>query len=147
MLMERISKTAVVAALAFLFSLVAFGNITDYGANLPFVQHVLTMDTIFPSATIRYRAIEAPALQQVAYLLIIAVEVVSAGLCWFGFMRLLRHLRAPSAAFNRAKSTPSPGLRSATCSGRSDSSPLVASGSGCGCHMSGTALRARSAFW
>jgi predicted small integral membrane protein len=103
MLLERISKTAIVAALAFLFSLVAFGNITDYGANLPFVQHVLMMDTIFPSATIRYRAVEAPALQQGAYLLIIAVEVISAALCWFGTMRLLRHLRAPGAAFNGAK--------------------------------------------
>ncbi|WP_336487047.1 DUF2165 domain-containing protein [Methylobacterium nigriterrae] len=94
MLMGRASKTAVVAAIALLLSLVAFGNITDDGANLPFVQHVLAMDTIFPSATIRYRAIEAPALQQTAYLLIVAVEVVSAVLCWFGTARLLRHLRA-----------------------------------------------------
>ena len=81
MLMGRISKIAVVAAIAFLFSLVAFSNITDYRANLPFVQHVLMMDTIFPSAAIRYRAIEAPAMQQAAYLLIIAVEAVSAALC------------------------------------------------------------------
>ncbi|GJE46918.1 DUF2165 family protein [Methylobacterium soli] len=110
MLMGRISKATVVTAIAFLFSLVAFGNITDYGANLPFVQHVLMMDTIFPSATTRYRAVEAPALQQAAYLLIIAVEVLSAGLCWLGVVRLLRSLRVSGAAFNRAKSTAVAGL-------------------------------------
>ena len=110
MLMGRISKIAVVAAIAFLLSLVAFGNITDYRANLPFVQHVLMMDTIFPSAAIRYRAIEAPAMQQAAYLLIIAVEVVSAALCWFGVVRLFRSLRASGAAFNRTKSTAIAGL-------------------------------------
>jgi predicted small integral membrane protein len=110
MLTGRISKTTVVAALAFLFSLVAFGNITDYGANLPFVQHVLMMDTVFPSATTRYRAIEAPALQQAAYLLIIAVEVISAALCWFGVIRLLWSLRASGAVFNRAKRTSVAGL-------------------------------------
>jgi predicted small integral membrane protein len=110
MLTGRISKISVVAALALLFSLVAFGNITDYRANLPFVQHVLMMDTVFPSATTRYRAVEAPALQQAAYLLIIAVEVISAALCWFGTMRLLRSARAPGAAFNRAKSTAVAGL-------------------------------------
>jgi predicted small integral membrane protein len=110
MLMGRISKTVVVAAIAFLFSLVAFGNITDYGTNLPFVQHVLMMDTLVPSAAIRYRAVEAPALQQAAYLLIIAVEVVSAALCWFGVIRLFRSLRASGAAFNRAKSMAVAGL-------------------------------------
>ena len=110
MLMGRISKATVVAAIAFLLSLVAFGNITDYETNLAFVQHVLMMDTIFPSATTRYRAVEAPALQQAAYLLIITVEVGSAALCWFGVVRLLRHLLAPGAAFNRAKSTSVAGL-------------------------------------
>ena len=81
MLTGRISKTVVVVAIAFLFSLVAFGNITDYRANLPFVQHVLLMDTVFPSATTRYRVVEAPAPQQAVYILIIAVEVISAARC------------------------------------------------------------------
>ena len=54
----RLSKTAMVAAIAFFASLTAFGNITDYGTNWAFVQHVLSMDTIDPTATIRYRAID-----------------------------------------------------------------------------------------
>ena len=78
MVLLRASKALCVAGMALLVSLVAFGNITDYGTNLAFVQHVLTMDTIFPDATIRYRAIDSPALQRAAYWLIIAAEVLTA---------------------------------------------------------------------
>jgi hypothetical protein len=46
-----LSKTAMVAAIALFASLVAFGNITDYGTNWAFVQHVLSMDTVFPTTT------------------------------------------------------------------------------------------------
>ena len=110
MRITRLSKAAAVAAVALLFSLAAFDNITDYGTNLLFVQHVLAMDTIFPNASIRYRAITAPALQYVAYALIIAAEVASAGLCWVGAAQLLRHLRDSGQRFNRAKSTAIAGL-------------------------------------
>ena len=41
------AKTAMVAAIALFASLVAFGNVTDYSTNFAFVQHVLSMDTIF----------------------------------------------------------------------------------------------------
>ncbi|ACL57652.1 DUF2165 family protein [Methylobacterium nodulans] len=110
MTLVRLSKTLVVAAVALLFSLVAFGNITDFGTNLPFVQHVLMMDTTFPGATIRYRAVTAPALHQAAYLIIIMIEISSAALCWIGFIQLLRHLRGKAVAFNRAKSVAIAGL-------------------------------------
>src|SRR3546814_8277653 len=76
--------------MALFASLVAFGNITDYGANLPFVQHVLAMDTIFPDSTIRYRAIHTPWLHHAAYLTIILLEIATALLCWLGAMALFR---------------------------------------------------------
>ena len=98
----RLSKTALVAAIAFFASLVAFGNITDYGTNWAFVRHVLSMDTIFETSTIRYRAIESPTLQTTAYLLIITAETATAVLCWIGAARLL-FASADAAAFNRAK--------------------------------------------
>jgi predicted small integral membrane protein len=66
MLAIRIAKAALVAAVALLASLVSFGNLTDYGTNFAFVQHVLSMDTIYPFSTIRYRAITNPALHHVA---------------------------------------------------------------------------------
>jgi predicted small integral membrane protein len=103
MMAIRAAKVAMVAAIALFASLVAFGNVTDYGTNFAFVQHVLTMDTIFPASTIRYRAITAPALHHAAYALIIAVEIAVAILCWIGAIILVRRLRSDAAAFNRAK--------------------------------------------
>ncbi|MBV8157066.1 MAG: DUF2165 family protein, partial [Dyella sp.] len=41
----RLSKILLMAAIALWLALVAFGNLTDYGSNWPFVQHVLAMDT------------------------------------------------------------------------------------------------------
>lgn len=103
MIVIRLAKIAMVAAIALFASLVAFGNITDYGTNFAFVQHVLSMDTIFERSTIRYRAIESPTLQHLAYAAIIATEALTAVLCWVGAVVLLRRLRADAAAFNRAK--------------------------------------------
>jgi predicted small integral membrane protein len=99
----RIAKTAMVAAIAVLFSIVAFGNITDYGTNFAFVQHVLSMDTLFPTTTITYRAITSPARHRLAYAAIIATEIAIALLCWLGALALLRALYAPAERFNRAK--------------------------------------------
>jgi predicted small integral membrane protein len=103
MLAIRAAKIVLVAAVALHASLVAFGNVTDYGTNWLFVQHVLSMDTIFPTATIRYRAIAGPLLQQAAYLLIIATEIAVAALCWIGAWRLFANRRAGAVDFNRAK--------------------------------------------
>lgn len=104
MLAVRVSKVVLVAAMALFATLVAFGNITDYGSNFAFVQHVLMMDTIFPNATIHYRAIESPFLHHAAYIFIIAAEALVAILCWAGAYRLLLKVRASPADFNRAKS-------------------------------------------
>ena len=110
MIAIRAAKVATVAAIALFASLVAFGNLTDYDTNLAFVQHVLSMDTTFASSTIKYRAITDPALQRVAYALIIATEAATAVLCWIGAGVLVRRLSADAAAFNRAKSLAIVGL-------------------------------------
>ena len=110
MLVTRAAKIAMVAAIAAFATLVAFGNITDYGTNFVFVQHVLSMDSVFPNAAITYRAITSPALHHAAYAIIIAAEALTAVLCWIGALALLRRLRAPAAAFNRAKAWSIAGL-------------------------------------
>ena len=74
MLVIRVAKILAVASVATFATLVAFGNVSDYDTNFAFVQHVLSMDTIFERSTIRYRAITDPALQRAAYALIIAAE-------------------------------------------------------------------------
>lgn len=99
----RLSKILLLGAIALWITLVAVGNLTDYGSNLPFVQHVLLMDTIFPDAAIHHRAIHSPWLHHVAYGLIIAVQALAALLCWWGVTRLVRHRRAPAVVFNREK--------------------------------------------
>lgn len=103
MLILRLSKTALVAAMAFYASLVAFGNITDYGTNYAFVEHVLKMDTIFPNATISYRAIDTPWMWQAFYAVIIAAETLTAIVCWIGAAVMLRRVLADGHHFNRSK--------------------------------------------
>lgn len=106
----RYSKIACVAAIALFASLVAFGNMTDYNSNLAFVQHVLRMDTIFPEASIHYRAIHSPLMHHIAYGMIIFLETLTALVCWVGAYRLMRCAGSPAAVFNRAKSTAVAGL-------------------------------------
>ncbi len=99
----RLSKILLMAAITLWLALVAFGNITDYGSNLAFVQHVLAMDSIFPDASIHYRAIHSPLLQHVAYVLIIATETLAAALCGTGAWRMWSARCSPAATFHRAK--------------------------------------------
>lgn len=103
MITIRFAKIATVAAVALFATLVAFGNLTDYGTNFVFVEHVLAMDSIFPDSRIGYRAITSPSLHAAAYALIIATEVAVAVLCWAGVVALLRHLRADAPAFQKSK--------------------------------------------
>ena len=110
MIITRLSKTALVAAIALFASLVAFGNITDYGTNFAFVMHVFSMDTIFPDATIKYRAITSPFVQNLGYICIIAAETLTAVLCWVGAFAMLRQRNANAAVFNRSKALAIAGL-------------------------------------
>src|SRR5687767_5105063 len=48
MLITRYAKIVMSLVLAAFCLLVAFDNITDYGTNYLFVQHVMSMDTTFP---------------------------------------------------------------------------------------------------
>jgi predicted small integral membrane protein len=108
MVIVRLCKIAFVAAVALFFTLVAFGNLTDYDSNWQFVQHVLSMDTTFPDSSLHWRAITDPTLQTAGYWLIIATEIVAAILLWAGTLQLLGSLA--SDGFNRAKSVAVAGL-------------------------------------
>ena len=101
MVLVRLCKIALVAAVALFFTLVAFGNITDYNSNWQFVQHVLSMDTTFPDSSLHWRAITDPGIQTAGYWAIIATEIVVAILLWAGALRLLGVIT--STDFNRAK--------------------------------------------
>lgn len=108
MIVVRLCKIALVASVALFFSLVAFGNITDYGSNWQFVQHVLSMDTTFPDSGIHWRAIADPTAQAAGYWLIIATETLIAVVLWAGSLRLLAAIAGED--FDRAKTIAVAGL-------------------------------------
>ena len=98
----RFCKTALVATVALFFLLVAFGNLTDYGTNLAFVQHVLAMDTIFPDSNLAWRAVTAAWAQSLAYWLIIAWERATGLLLAWAAWRLFQ-ARRTAQRFNAAR--------------------------------------------
>lgn len=106
----RLSRIALVAGVAAFFTLVAFGNLTDYGANWQFVSHVLSMDTTFRDPALMWRAVTDPTLQRAVYGLIIAWQGATALVMWIGVARLLRALDAHPAEFAEARALAIAGL-------------------------------------
>lgn len=101
---ERLSKIALLAAVAVFMALVAFNNLVDYGSNFDFVQHVLSMDTTFPGNRLKGRAITSTAIHHAFYWVIIAWEGLSGLGIAVGAARLWKARSAGAAAFNAAKS-------------------------------------------
>jgi len=99
----RIAKILLVFAVAIYYSLVVFNNTTDYSSNYQFVSHVLMMDSTFPGNQGMWRALNSPAWHTAFYVSIIAWEMVTALLCWWGGLRLAGAARGTAPAFNRAK--------------------------------------------
>ncbi len=99
----RLAKITMAGSLSLFAFLVAFGNITDYGANFTFVQHVLSMDTTFPNNELRWRAITNPLLWNAAYWIIILGEALACAAYAAGTITLVRNLHASGALFNAAK--------------------------------------------
>lgn len=99
----RLSKIVMCLCLAAFCFLVAFGNITDYGSNYAFVQHVLSMDTTFPGNALMYRSITNPSLWTAGYWLIIAGEAITCILFLVAAWRLWSARNGNAAEFNGAK--------------------------------------------
>ncbi|MFF4174231.1 DUF2165 domain-containing protein [Streptomyces sp. NPDC001744] len=95
-----VAATALTATVALYMTLVAFGNITDFGTNQQFVQHVLSMDTTFKDPDLMWRAVESPALQNAAYVAVIVWETLAASVllaatwCWITGLRRDAYARA-----------------------------------------------------
>ena len=110
MLIVRLAKVVMVAALAAFAFLVTYDNLVDYGSNYQFVEHVLSMDTTFPDNALKDRAIADPRLWRAAYVAIIAAEGLTCLLLTIGAAVLVGRLRAPAETFNRAKAWAVAGL-------------------------------------
>ncbi len=98
----RICKSIVCLSLAIFALLVCLNNVMDYNSNYTFVQHTLSMDTVFPGNTLKYRAILDPFVWSLAYGLIIFAEFLTGALLLIGAIGLFKNIHSP-LAFNRAK--------------------------------------------
>ena len=99
----RLAKIALTAASAFFLSIVVLNNLTDYGSNFGFVQHVLSMSTTFPGNHLMWRSIEVASVHHLFYVSLILWETAAGTLIGFGAWKLWRARRAPVAEWQRAK--------------------------------------------
>ena len=106
----RQAKILLVLLIGLFSLLVGVDNIVDYGTNYAFVQHVMSMDTVFPNSTLTWRAITSPALYHASYALIIAAELLTGVLCVFGAWRLWNARAYSAVEFNGAKDIAIAGL-------------------------------------
>lgn len=113
----RSCKIALLAAVGFFLLLVVFNNLFDYRSNYGFVQHVLSMDSLFSGEAQHWRAFRDPTpadnsywFHHAFYAMIIAWEAVACGLVFMGAARLWRLRHAPAGTFNAAKTLGAVGL-------------------------------------
>ena len=106
----RLAKIALLAAAAFALSLIVFNNLVDYSSNYGFVQHVLSMDSLFSGEAQAWRAFRDPTpadnsywFHHAFYIAIIGWEALACALLVAGTWKLWQHRAAGAAAFNAAK--------------------------------------------
>jgi predicted small integral membrane protein len=99
----RVAKLTMIFAVAVYYTLLVFNNVTDYNSNYQFVRHVLMMDSTYPGNRGMWRALNQPTWHTFAYVFIIAWEVVTTLLCWWGALQMTKALHASVAEFHRAK--------------------------------------------
>ena len=99
----RWSKILLVAAVGLLALIMIINNISDYGANLRYVQHVLSMDTVFADSQLTWRALRSPHWQHLIDRAMIAPEGAVALLCLAGSLRLALVSRQGTEVFQAAK--------------------------------------------
>ncbi|MDI6027541.1 DUF2165 domain-containing protein [Corticibacterium sp. UT-5YL-CI-8] len=102
-MVTRVSKVVMCFCLAIFAFLVTFGNISDYGSNYAFVQHVLSMDTTFPGNALMYRSVTNPSLWTAGYWLIILGEGITCILFLVAGSKLWQARNAPAQEFQKAK--------------------------------------------
>lgn len=105
-----VAATALTGTVAVYVALVAFGNITDFGTNRQFVQHVLAMDTTFKDDDLMWRAIESRTLQDAVYVAIIVWETLSALLLLAATWLWGQALRQGGNAYERPRRASTLGL-------------------------------------
>jgi predicted small integral membrane protein len=106
----RLSQTLFVFYIGAFAASVTLNNITDYGSNRRFVQHVMSMDTVFADSKLKWRAVTTPWIQAALYVLIIVLEGLTALLCLGGTWHMAQALGESADAFHAAKTWAFAGL-------------------------------------
>jgi predicted small integral membrane protein len=99
----RASKIVLISGIGCMALAAAFNNVIDYQSNFLFVQHVMTMDTVYPTNVLKYRAIDEPLAHSAVYTIIIILEFATAALTLFGAVQMLRHINSDTDTFNSHK--------------------------------------------
>src|SRR5690348_9993730 len=102
-LLFRIAKAVSVAAIGLLSFLIVINNATDYLTNYIFVEHVMKMDTTFPSSNIHYRSIGNPFIHHAGYCFIILMEAMMAFCCLKGGWQMFKNIKNDAVAFHVSK--------------------------------------------
>jgi len=105
-MITRTAKLLLVSAVALFYSLVVFNNLTDFDSNYQFVRHVLMMDSTFPGNKGMWRALNAPFWHLSFYFSVIAWEILTTILAWWGAIQMLQSLKMPAGIFQAAKRIP-----------------------------------------
>ena len=107
----RLAKLALVASAGlFLFIVVLNNAVFDYPSNYAFLQHVLSMDTLFSGENQAWRAFRDPTPEDgswwfyhVSHGSIILWEAVAGALCAVGAWKIWQARAASPAVFQKAK--------------------------------------------
>lgn len=102
-MVTRWSKLLLLSGIGMYYTLVALDNLTDFGSNYEFVRHVMMMDSTFPGNHEMWRAMGSPTMHLAFYWSIIAWELATMVLLWWGVVALLRNVHKPAAVFNAQK--------------------------------------------
>jgi hypothetical protein len=105
LMITRMSKTLLLAGVALFYTFVVFNNLTDFDSNYEFVRHVLSMDTTLPGNNGLWRALQSPAWHLAFYIGIIAWEIATTVLLWWGFVVLLRTVCLGAREFNMGETS------------------------------------------
>lgn len=103
MIIERMLKILMSGGLAILTGMIAYANIHDPGANLKFVEHILSMDTVPPDSAMRDHALPVPLAWRFAFWTIVAGEGLTAVLFAVGAAELWRARHLKARMFHEAK--------------------------------------------
>ncbi len=106
----RICQVLFVFLIGAFAGLVTLNNLRDPQSNLRFVQHLMSMDTIFPGSRLKSRAIDSPWLQRLFFGVIVISEGVTALLCFAGAFVLAISIGASADDFHAAKTLAFAGL-------------------------------------